>query len=86
MALFARMAGKRAYISLVMDEFGTMQGIVTLEDLVETLVGFEIVDEPDKNVDMQAVARKLTLGRSRQTDRDSPRHLGRCLTCPIRAG
>ena len=59
MALFAKMNGKRTHISLVMDEFGTVQGIVTLEDLVETLIGFEIVDETDKNVDMQAVARKL---------------------------
>ena len=59
MALFARMNGKRTHISLVMDEFGALQGIVTLEDLVETLIGFEIVDETDKNVDMQAVARKL---------------------------
>ena len=59
MALFAKMNGKRAHISLVMDEFGAVQGIVTLEDLVETFIGFEIVDETDKNVDMQAVARKL---------------------------
>ena len=66
MALFARMTGKRAHISLVMDEFGAMQGIVTLEDLVETLVGFEIVDETDKNVDMQAVARKLWEDRARR--------------------
>lgn len=59
MGLFARMTGKQAHISLVADEFGTVQGIVTLEDLVETLVGFEIVDETDEDVDMQAVARKL---------------------------
>ena len=59
MALFATMSEKRAHISLVIDEFGAVQGIVSLEDLVETLLGFEIVDETDKNVDMQAVARRL---------------------------
>lgn len=59
LALLARMTGKRAHISLVVDEFGSLQGIVTLEDLVETLVGFEIVDETDTNADMQLVARRL---------------------------
>ena len=66
MALFVRMNGKRRHISLVMDNFGAVQGIVTLEDLVETLIGFEIVDETDKNVDMQAVARRLWEDRAKR--------------------
>ena len=66
MALFARMNGKRAHISLVVDEFGAVQGVVTLEDLVETLIGIEIVDETDVNEDMQAVARRLWEERAKR--------------------
>jgi len=50
---------KRTHIILVMNEYGSMQGIITLEDLVETLLGMEIVDEGDKAVDMQRLARQL---------------------------
>ena len=37
---------------------GTMQGVVTLEDVVETLIGLEITDELDKDEDMQVLAQK----------------------------
>jgi CBS domain containing-hemolysin-like protein len=45
-------------IALVLDEYGTMQGIVTIEDVMETLIGLEIMDESDKVDDMQKLARK----------------------------
>jgi CBS domain containing-hemolysin-like protein len=48
---------QRKHIVLVVDEYGGMEGIATLEDAVETLLGLEIVDESDKTVDMQALAR-----------------------------
>lgn len=48
---------QRKHIVLVVDEYGGMEGIATLEDAVETLLGLEIVDEADKTVDMQALAR-----------------------------
>jgi CBS domain containing-hemolysin-like protein len=47
----------RKHIVLVVDEYGGMEGIATLEDAVETLLGLEIVDEADKTVDMQVLAR-----------------------------
>ena len=48
----------RAHILLVVDQYGGMEGIVTLEDVVETLIGIEIVDEADKIDDMRKLARQ----------------------------
>ncbi len=48
---------------LVVDEYGSIEGIVTLEDLLETLLGLEIVDEGDRTVDMQLQARRLARKR-----------------------
>ncbi len=48
---------RRAKMCLVHDEFGQTTGIVTLEDVIETLLGREILDESDSVVDMQALAR-----------------------------
>ena len=50
---------KREHIFLVVDEYGTTQGIITLEDVVETLLGAEIVDESDSVEDMRQLAREL---------------------------
>lgn len=49
----------RRHISVVVDEYGGVAGLVTLEDLVETLLGNEIVDETDRVVDLQERARRM---------------------------
>ena len=53
--------GKR-HIVAVIDEFGGFEGIVTLEDVLEQLLGSEIVDEHDQHVDMQDFARRQASG------------------------
>ncbi len=49
---------EKKHLAMVVDEFGTIIGLVTLEDVIETLFGLEIVDESDKVVDMQKLARE----------------------------
>lgn len=52
------MLEKKEHISVIIDEYGTMRGIVTMEDVIETMLGVEIVDENDEAVDMQDMARE----------------------------
>jgi CBS domain containing-hemolysin-like protein len=56
--LFNTFIKQRAHIALVVDEFGNTTGIVTMEDIIETLLGLEIMDESDAIEDMQLQARK----------------------------
>lgn len=52
------MLERREPIAMVVDEFGGMEGIVTMEDAMETLLGLEIMDEMDTSQDMQDLARQ----------------------------
>ena len=56
---FDELMHQRSHIVLIVDEYGGMAGILTLEDVLETLLGLEIVDEGDKAEDMQKVAQRL---------------------------
>jgi CBS domain containing-hemolysin-like protein len=45
-------------MALVVDEYGSVSGLVTMEDVIETLLGLEIMDESDNVSDLQLLARK----------------------------
>jgi CBS domain containing-hemolysin-like protein len=54
---------RREHLFIVLDEFGGSAGVITLEDILETILGLEIVDETDSADDMQALARRLIEAR-----------------------
>lgn len=56
---FEEFISHKGHIMLVVDEYGSVQGILTLEDILETLLGLEITDENDSVKDMQELARRL---------------------------
>jgi len=56
----------RTHIVLVVNEYGSVQGIITLEDVIETVLGLEIVDEKDQTIDMQVEARRLWKKRAKE--------------------
>ncbi len=60
--------GKSKHIAVVTDQFGQMQGVITLEDVMETLLGLEIVDELDQDEDMRVKAEKEWEKRSKNLD------------------
>lgn len=57
--LLELMLKNRLHIAITVGEYGEVKGLVTLEDVFETLLGLEIVDEIDRVEDMQALARQM---------------------------
>ena len=51
----------------MVDEYGTVSGLVTMEDVIETLLGLEIMDESDNVEDLQQLARRKWEERAKRT-------------------
>ena len=56
--IWEKLLEKKEHVSAVIDEYGSFRGIVTMEDVIETMLGQEIVDETDEVVDMQEYAKE----------------------------
>jgi magnesium and cobalt exporter, CNNM family len=69
---FEELLSRRSPLTLVVDEYGSMQGIITLEDILESLLGQEIVDESDSVIDMQKLARRRAIKRKEKWGIDEP--------------
>jgi CBS domain containing-hemolysin-like protein len=63
--LFERLLKDRQHIAIVVNEHGGLDGLVTLEDLIETIMGLEIMDETDDIEDMRLFARNQWEKRAR---------------------
>jgi CBS domain containing-hemolysin-like protein len=55
---------RHEHLAVVVDEFGSFAGVLTLEDAIETLIGHEIMDEADEVEDMRALAKKIRKNRA----------------------
>lgn len=55
-SIWEKLLEKKEHISVIQDRYGCLRGIVTMEDIIESMLGEEIVDEADKAVDLQQVA------------------------------
>jgi len=69
-AVFERLLDNRLHVLLVVDEYGGLAGLVTLEDVVETLLGMEIVDEADETDDLRKLARQKWEERRRRMEEE----------------
>ncbi len=64
--LFEKLVAQKEHVALVVDEYGSVSGLVSMEDVIETLLGLEIMDESDTESDMQDLARKNWETRARR--------------------
>lgn len=62
---------RRQHLFIVVDEYGTMTGIISMEDVLEEIVGMEIIDESDKAKDMRELARAKNIESRRNLKRTS---------------
>jgi len=63
--IFNTLIAQQAHIAVVVNQYGGTSGVLTMEDVVETLLGLEIVDEFDRTADLQRLARKNWETRAR---------------------
>jgi CBS domain containing-hemolysin-like protein len=76
-SLLETLLHRRQHIAMVVGEYGETQGLVTLEDVMETLLGIEILDEGDKIEDMRLLARQIWTKRAKNRSKPRGRPSGR---------
>lgn len=64
--IFEQFMETKEHIALITDDFGSVIGLVTMEDVIETLLGIEIIDEQDKHENMQQLARNKWKERAKK--------------------
>ncbi len=62
-SIWEDMLTNKEHITIILDEYGSFEGVVTMEDIIESIFGFEILDEKDSIVDMQQYAREQWASR-----------------------
>jgi CBS domain containing-hemolysin-like protein len=71
-ALFSQLLARQEHFAVVVDEYGGLAGVVTMEDVLETLLGMEIVDESDTVEDLRHAAREKWKARAKKLGMDWP--------------
>lgn len=65
-SLFSEFLRRQEHFAVVVDEYGGLSGVVTVEDVLETLLGVEIIDESDPVEDLRKAARAQWVERAKQ--------------------
>ena len=67
--IWEKLLKSKDHIALIIDDYGSFQGILTLEDIIETVFGLEIMDEMDEVPDMQQYAKERWQKRQKRYQR-----------------
>jgi len=70
--LFSQLLAEQEHFAVVVDEYGGLSGVVTMEDVLETLLGIEIVDESDTIEDLRKAAREKWTQRAKKLGLELP--------------
>ena len=69
---FEHFINKHVHMLLVVDEYGGLEGVLTLEDLLERLLGVDIIDEKDTTVSMRRLAKMMTKRKEQMMIKNVP--------------
>ncbi|KPQ26216.1 MAG: hypothetical protein HLUCCA13_00560 [Halomonas sp. HL-48] len=74
--VFASMLHDRLHMRVIYDEHGTFVGLITLEDIIETILGQDIVDETDNVDNLRSYAKQVWLKRVKRENKGDPKPAG----------